>query len=63
MNYRRTWGNSTLSARILEYFLFTKASELQSRILQRVYNRSTAEEQRWIVRIILKGLVESGRCI
>ena len=30
--------------------------DLQSKILQRVYNRSTAEEQRWIVRIILKGL-------
>ncbi|TFY55748.1 hypothetical protein EVJ58_g8058 [Rhodofomes roseus] len=30
-------------------------SELQSKILQRVYNRSTPEEQRWIVRIILKG--------
>ncbi|KAF9462872.1 DNA ligase 4 [Collybia nuda] len=30
--------------------------ELQSRILQRVYNRSTPEEQRWIVRIILKDM-------
>jgi DNA ligase-4 len=28
---------------------------VQSKILQRVYNRATAEEQRWIVRIILKG--------
>ena len=30
-------------------------SENQSRIMQRIYNRATAEEQRWIVRIILKG--------
>ncbi|RDB23717.1 DNA ligase 4 [Hypsizygus marmoreus] len=30
--------------------------EVQSRILQRVYNRSTPEEQRWIVRIILKDM-------
>ncbi|KAH7924280.1 ATP-dependent DNA ligase [Leucogyrophana mollusca] len=33
--------------------------EIQSRILQRVYNRATAEEQRWIVRIILKDMVIS----
>ncbi|KAH7914811.1 ATP dependent DNA ligase domain-containing protein [Hygrophoropsis aurantiaca] len=33
--------------------------EIQSRILQRVYNRTTAEEQRWIVRIILKDMVIS----
>ena len=25
--------------------------------MQRVYNRTTAEEQRWIVRVILKGTV------
>jgi len=31
--------------------------DIQSKILQRVYNRSTAEEQRWIVRIILKGSI------
>ncbi|KAG2150301.1 ATP dependent DNA ligase domain-containing protein [Suillus bovinus] len=30
--------------------------DVQSRILQRIYNRATAEEQRWIVRIILKGM-------
>lgn len=30
-------------------------SENQSRIMQRIYNRTTAEEQRWIVHIILKG--------
>ncbi|KAF9525150.1 DNA ligase 4 [Crepidotus variabilis] len=30
--------------------------DVQSKILQRVYNRSTAEEQRWIVRIILKDM-------
>lgn len=30
--------------------------DIQSRILQRIYNRATAEEQRWIVRIILKGI-------
>jgi DNA ligase-4 len=29
--------------------------DVQSKILQRVYNRTTPEEQRWIVRIILKG--------
>ncbi|KAG5652619.1 DNA ligase (ATP) [Sphagnurus paluster] len=30
--------------------------EIQSKVLQRVYNRTTPEEQRWIVRIILKDL-------
>ncbi|KAF8347685.1 DNA ligase 4 [Amanita rubescens] len=30
--------------------------DVQSSILQRVYNRSTPEEQRWIVRIILKDM-------
>ncbi|GLB41800.1 putative DNA ligase [Lyophyllum shimeji] len=30
--------------------------DAQARILQRVYNRSTPEEQRWIVRIILKDM-------
>ncbi|KAH9932654.1 hypothetical protein B0H21DRAFT_878850 [Amylocystis lapponica] len=34
-------------------------SEIQTRILQRVYNRSTPEEQRWVVRIILKDMVIS----
>ncbi|KAF7972746.1 hypothetical protein HWV62_17106 [Athelia sp. TMB] len=34
-------------------------SEVQSKIMQRVYNRATAEEQRWIVRIILKDLIIS----
>ena len=29
--------------------------ENQSRILQKIYNRATPDEQRWIVRIILKG--------
>lgn len=29
--------------------------DIQSKILQRIYNKSTAEEQRWIIRIILKG--------
>lgn len=28
----------------------------QSKIMQQVYNRTTPEEQRWIARIILKGL-------
>jgi len=27
----------------------------QSKVLQRIYNRATPDEQRWIVRIILKG--------
>lgn len=34
--------------------------DAQSKILQRVYNRTTPEEQRWIVRIILKGLSPLG---
>ena len=29
--------------------------DIQSKILQRVYNRASAEEQKWIVRIVLKG--------
>jgi hypothetical protein len=29
--------------------------DAQSKIMQRIYNRTTPEEQRWIVRIILKG--------
>ncbi|CAA7265112.1 unnamed protein product [Cyclocybe aegerita] len=33
--------------------------DVQSKILQRIYNRSTAEEQRWIVRIVLKDMVIS----
>ncbi|KIM44920.1 hypothetical protein M413DRAFT_442894 [Hebeloma cylindrosporum] len=33
--------------------------DIQSKILQRIYNRTTAEEQRWIVRIILKDMVIS----
>ncbi|CAL1714652.1 unnamed protein product [Somion occarium] len=31
-------------------------SDIQARVMQRVYNRTTAEEQRWIVRIILKDM-------
>ncbi|KAF9244662.1 ATP dependent DNA ligase domain-containing protein [Melanogaster broomeanus] len=31
--------------------------EIQSKILQRIYNRATADEQRWIVRIVLKDMV------
>ncbi|KAI0720902.1 DNA ligase 4 [Fomitopsis betulina] len=31
-------------------------SDVQAQIMQRVYNRSTPEEQRWIVRIILKDM-------
>ncbi|KAI0343258.1 DNA ligase 4 [Trametopsis cervina] len=34
-------------------------SDIQSKIMQRVYNRTTPEEQRWIVRIILKDMVIS----
>ncbi|KAN0088925.1 ATP dependent DNA ligase domain containing protein [Tylopilus felleus] len=33
--------------------------EVQSKILQRIYNRTTAEEQKWIVRIVLKDMVIS----
>ena len=29
--------------------------EKQSKTLQKIYNRATPDEQRWIVRIILKG--------
>ncbi|OBZ73866.1 DNA ligase 4 [Grifola frondosa] len=32
-------------------------SHIQSQILRRVYNRSTPEEQRWIIRIILKDMI------
>ncbi|KAI0793877.1 DNA ligase 4 [Fomes fomentarius] len=34
-------------------------SDIQSKILQRVYNRTTPEEQRWLVRIILKDMIIS----
>ncbi|OSD05522.1 DNA ligase 4 [Trametes coccinea BRFM310] len=34
-------------------------SDVQSRILQRLYNQSTPEEQKWVVRIILKDLIIS----
>ncbi|KAI0704277.1 ATP dependent DNA ligase domain-containing protein [Cytidiella melzeri] len=34
-------------------------SDIQSKIMQRVYNRTTPEEQRWITRIILKDMVIS----
>ena len=57
MSYRRTWENSA----VISLCLYVSIQELclqrdvQSKILQRVYNRSTPEEQRWIVRIILKG--------
>ncbi|KAI0629298.1 DNA ligase 4 [Trametes polyzona] len=34
-------------------------SDTQSRILRRLYNRATPEEQRWIVRIILKDMIIS----
>lgn len=33
--------------------------DIQSGILRRIYNRSTAQEQRWIVRIILKDMIIS----
>jgi DNA ligase 4 len=33
-----------------------RLSTVQAKILQRLYNRATPEEQRWIVRIILKGV-------
>jgi hypothetical protein len=29
--------------------------DAQSKIMQRIYNRTTPEEQKWVVRIILKG--------
>lgn len=35
--------------------------DIQSKVLQRVYNRTTAEEQRWIVRIVLKGTLFSSK--
>ncbi|KAL4250333.1 DNA ligase [Abortiporus biennis] len=34
-------------------------SDIQAKILQRVYNRTTPEEQRWIIRIILKDMIMS----
>ncbi|KAI9457174.1 ATP dependent DNA ligase domain-containing protein [Boletus coccyginus] len=33
--------------------------DVQSKILQRIYNRATAEEQKWIVRIVFKDMVIS----
>lgn len=33
--------------------------DAQAKVLQRMYNRTTAEEQRWIVRIILKDMIIS----
>ncbi|KAJ3982001.1 DNA ligase 4 [Lentinula detonsa] len=33
--------------------------DAQMKILQRVYNRATAEEQRWIIRVVLKDMVIS----
>ncbi|KIM62592.1 hypothetical protein SCLCIDRAFT_1214942 [Scleroderma citrinum Foug A] len=33
--------------------------DAQAKIMQRIYNRTTAEEQRWIVRIILKDMIIS----
>ena len=42
------WTQVCSSAHIL-------VRDVQSKILQRIYNRTTPEEQRWIVRIILKG--------
>ncbi|KAK0202966.1 DNA ligase 4 [Desarmillaria ectypa] len=35
------------------------STEVQSKILRRIYNRATPEEQKWIARIILKDLVIS----
>ncbi|KAI0091679.1 DNA ligase 4 [Irpex rosettiformis] len=34
-------------------------SDIQAKIMQKVYNRTTPEEQRWIVRIILKDMIIS----
>jgi hypothetical protein len=34
---------------------FQMPRDAQSKIMQRIYNRTTPEEQRWVVRIILKG--------
>lgn len=33
--------------------------DTQAKLMQRIYNRTTAEEQRWIVRIILKDMIIS----
>jgi hypothetical protein len=59
---RRIWENSmiipscvTVSTRRSFRQSHRFSRDVQSKILQRIYNRSTAEEQRWIVRIILKG--------
>lgn len=37
----------------------TGKQDAQAKLLQRVYNHTTAEEQRWIVRIILKDMIIS----
>jgi DNA ligase-4 len=53
---QRTWANSKpFGFRFLLASTEHRNRDLQSKILQRVYNRSTADEQKWIVRIILKG--------
>ncbi|KAL4066025.1 ATP dependent DNA ligase domain-containing protein [Scleroderma citrinum] len=33
--------------------------DMQAKVMQRIYNRTTAEEQRWIARIILKDMIIS----
>ena len=35
--------------------------DIQAKLMQRVYNRTTPEEQRWIIRIILKGYADNRR--
>jgi len=35
--------------------IFRISRDAQSKVMQRIYNRTTPEEQRWIVHIILKG--------
>jgi hypothetical protein len=60
MNCPRTWGNSTRVFGSKSSALTFACREIQSKILQRVYNRATAEDQKWIVRIVLKGTTLSS---
>ena len=57
-NCPRIWENSAFVHHLCSLLIgFCCIREAQIKILTRMYNRTTPEEQRWIVRIILKGLL------
>jgi hypothetical protein len=41
--------------------IFQLLRDVQSNIMKRIYNRTTPEEQKWIVRIILKGAASTSQ--